>query len=292
MAKSGGKWLSLICLGIVLFLSLDNLSPAKSEIVTDRVSYDVYERSLHTIHVVTIPHDSNYIVTPGIGSELTPIGNFVQSQQAVAAINGGYFDPKNQKTTSYIIQQGKIVGDPRTNERLIDNPDLQPYLGKILNRVEFRRYLCGEQTRYDIVSHSVRVPTDCQLQDALGGGPGLLPQDSSVAEGFTAYQGSEIIRDAIASTSLNARSAVGITDRNDIVLVMVAQKTNISEKTGISLPDMTEFLLTLGATKAMNLDGGSSASLYYRGKTFYGKVDGEGNRIQRPIKSALLVTNR
>jgi exopolysaccharide biosynthesis protein len=42
----------------------------------------------------------------------------------------------------------------------------------------------------------------------------------------------------------------------------------------------------------MNLDGGSSSSFYYKGKTFYGKVNENGNPIKRPVKSALLIQLR
>jgi exopolysaccharide biosynthesis protein len=45
---------------------------------------------------------------------------------------------------------------------------------------------------------------------------------------------------------------------------------------------------TLGVEKAMNLDGGSSSSLYYKGKTLYGKVDEKGNLVRRSVKSVLL----
>ena len=46
----------------------------------------------------------------------------------------------------------------------------------------------------------------------------------------------------------------------------------------------------LGTVKAMNLDGGSSVSLYYDDRAVYGRVDKEGKVIQRSIKSALVVT--
>jgi exopolysaccharide biosynthesis protein len=46
---------------------------------------------------------------------------------------------------------------------------------------------------------------------------------------------------------------------------------------------------TLGVNKAMNLDGGSSSSFYYDGKAFYGKVDGQGERVERSVKSVLLL---
>jgi hypothetical protein len=181
------------------------------------------------------------------------------------------------------------VADPRFNERLIDNPDLKQYLNKILNRTEFRRYNCGELTQYDIQLHTAPIPPNCTLIESLGGGPGLLPQDTSVKEGFTAYQQGEKIRDAIGNDSLNARSAVGITQEGDVILAMVAQQWSQPLNSGISISELGSAMADLGAVKAMNLDGGSSASLYYDGRAIYGRVDKEGKEIIRPIKSVLSV---
>jgi exopolysaccharide biosynthesis protein len=111
-----------------------------------------------------------------------------------------------------------------------------------------------------------------------------------VEEGFIAYSNGKVIRDAIGSQGLNARSAVGITRDGDIVLAMVAQKPESATNSGISLPELAKFLSTLNVEKAMNLDGGSSSSIFYQDRTVYGKVDAEGNQIQRPIKSVLLVS--
>ena len=254
----------------------------------DVVDYRIIERSQYQIHVVTIPHNGNYQIEPVITGDLQPISDFVEAD-TVAAINGGYFDPVNQKTTSFMVERSQIVADPRFNERLVDNPDLKPYLRKIFNRAEFRRYSCGEATRYDIQLHSAPIPNDCTLIASLGGGPGLLPEDSSVAEGFVAYQNGEKIRDAIGNDSLNARSAIGITKEGDVILVMVAQDPNQPLDSGISLPKLAAEMSDLGVVKAMNLDGGSSASLYYGDRTIFGRVDREGKPVVRPIKSVLSV---
>ena len=281
--------LAIISLSIVILTNIDYLSVAESDSPKNEVRYDLVERSQYTIHTLIIPHDSNYSVTPEISGELQPIQSFI-GQDAIAAINGGYFDPFNQKTTSFIVRRSQIIADPRFNERLVDNPDLKPYLGKILNRAEFRRYSCKEETRYDIQPHFSPIPFNCTLKESLGGGPSLLPQDTSVAEGFIAYEDGEKVRDAIGSDSLNARSAVGITKDNDVILAMVAQQSDLPLNSGISLSELTDILSSLGAVKAMNLDGGSSASLYYDGRAIYGRVDKAGQKIQRPIKSVLLVT--
>ena len=280
------RWIAiLLSLGVILFLNINNLAQAK---FNPDIRYDVYQKSQYTIHTITIPKN-RYSVIPAVAADLTYLADFATEHNAIAAINGGYFDPKNKKTTSYIIKQEKIVADPRTNERLIDNQDLKLYLGKILNRAEFRSYLCGTTVEYDIVRHTAPVPPNCKLQDALGGGPSLLPADTSVAEGFTAYKDGELIRDAIGSNSPNARSAIAITKAGEIILVMVAQQPNTPTASGISLPELTSFLSTLNVSKAMNLDGGSSAALYYQDNVIYGKIDQQGNKIKRPVKSVLLV---
>ena len=295
MKKAGWIFLTLFSLSVILFTTLTKISSANPDSSNHQIRYEIIKRSQHTIYTITIPHNSNYTVIPKLSGKLQSLSDFVATNQGsqdkiVAAINGGYFDPINQKTTSFIIQQSKIVADPRFNERLVDNPDLKQYLGKIFNRSEFRRYNCEGKSQYDIQPHSAPVPSNCQLLDSLGGGPGILPTDTSVAEAFTAYQNGEQIRDAIGNDSLNARSAIAISDEGDIILAMVAQNPEQPLNSGISLPQLADFFSSLGIAKAMNLDGGSSASLYYDGQTFYGRVDKEGDKIKRPIKSVLLVT--
>lgn len=237
------------------------------------------------VHILWIPSGGKFLVTPALSSNLATVSEFAQKYKATAILNAGFFDPKNQKTTSYVIQQGKIVADPRKNERLVNNPNLKPYLNQILNRSEFRRYLCGN-VRYDIALHNEPPPRGCQLVDAVGGGPGLLPEETLVQEGFVDNAKG---RDALGSKQLNARTAVGMTSDGTIILLMVAQKPDAPTKSGMSLAAVADFMKSLGAETAMNLDGGSSSSLYYNGMSFYGKVDLDGNPIKRPVKSVLLV---
>ncbi|KAB8314906.1 phosphodiester glycosidase family protein [Tolypothrix campylonemoides VB511288] len=260
--------------------------PKETPLSEKSIQYKQYTLAQSEVHVLLIPSQSRFLVTPALSPYLNTVEKLQEKHRAVAIINGGFFDPKNQKTTSVVVVQGKLVADPRQNERLINNPNLKPYLAKVFNRSEFRRYLCGQAVRYDIVLHNVSPPTGCQLIDALGGGPQLLPELTLEQEGFVDSAHS---RDALGSTQPNARTAVGITRDGSIVLVMVAQKPKTPTNSGMSLPALADFLKSLGVQKAMNLDGGSSSSLYYNGKSFYGKVDLDGNPIKRPVKSVLLV---
>jgi len=106
--------------------------------------------------------------------------------------------------------------------------------------------------------------------------------------GFTSFNPTYIF--SRVTKRLNARSAVGITREGNILLVMAAQKPELPQNSGVSLPELAELMKSFGVEKAMNLDGGSSSALYYQGETFYGRVNRDGNRIKRPIKSVLVVT--
>lgn len=287
MRKIGLLSLTIVSLGILLWFNMRSLPPSIPTVTPSPPKTIRYlERTLpqSVAHILLIP--SRFLITPALSPKVSTVEEFAQKHRAIAILNAGFFDPANQKSTSYVILQGKLVADPKQNERLVNNPNLKPYLGQIFNRTEFRRYLCGQTIRYSIALHSESSPAGCQLVDAIGAGPQLLPELTSVQEGFVDNANK---RDALGSNQPNARTAVGITRDGSIVLVMVAQKASAPNNSGMSLPELADLMKTLGVQKAMNLDGGSSSSLYYNGRTFYGKIDLEGNPIKRPVKSVLLV---
>ncbi|MEH2046069.1 phosphodiester glycosidase family protein [Nostoc sp.] len=284
--------LILISLAIVLWFNLcfSTLSiPTIAASPPKTIRY--FDRNLPQgiAHILLIPANSKFLVTPALSQKVATVEEFAQKHQAVAILNAGFFDPANQKTTSYVVRQGKLIADPKENERLVNNPNLKSYLGQIFNRTEFRRYLCGQTIRYSIALHSQSPPAGCQLVDAIGAGPRLLPELTLEKEGFVDNANK---RDALGSNQPNARTAVGIIRDGSVILVMVSQKPSSPANSGVSLPALADLMKTLGADQAMNLDGGSSSSLYYNGKTFYGKVDLEGNSIKRPVKSVLLVQEK
>jgi Phosphodiester glycosidase len=232
-------------------------------------------------HIVKI--QGGYRVKPVIADDLQTVAQFAQKHQAIAAINGGFFDPKNQQTTSYVVMNQKTVADPKQNPQLTENPKLKQYLRQIFDRSEFRRYDCGGKTSYGIQAHSKPAPDGCQIADAIGGGPQLLPEVQAQREGFT---DPELGRDAIGSQVPNARSAIGITKDDAILLVMVAQT---QPKTGVTLAELATLMKSLGAESAMNLDGGSSSAIFYANKSVIGNVNDSGKSGERMVKSAIVV---
>ena len=240
------------------------------------------------VHVVTIP--PNYPIEVAVSDPLKTVEEFAADTGAMAVLNGGFFDPANGQTTSFVTVNGALVADPRDNDRLIDNPDLTVYMEQILNRSEFRRYRCGDDIRYDITFHNAPLPADCTLHSALGAGPQLLP-DTAQTEGFIDFADGSLIRDAIGTQQRTARSAIGLHADGTLVWVMVSQTEPDS---GMTLAELAEFMTNLNVQKALNLDGGTSSSLAWSvsdglAASYYGRLDQMGQPIQRPVKSVLLL---
>ncbi len=308
---------SLVTLGIVLFFNLGvgavvetfimNLSQGSfsknlplqqpkltlspDPMPTPELRYQIHNLPQSVVHSLEIPR--NYQVKMAIANELQTLPRFAANQRITAVLNGGFFDPQNQLSTSFVISQGQLVADPRQNPRLMGNPQLATYLDKILDRSELRLYTCsqnnGQTKRYQITNHNQPIPADCQLLESIGGGPQLLPELTAREEAFFETTNGTVVRDAIGLNQPNARTAVGIKANGDLVWIMVAQKSENPRNSGMSLPDLAKFMTQLGVVQALNLDGGSSSSFYYQGQTFYGKVNAEGDRIQRAVKSVLVL---
>lgn len=252
-----------------------------------------YDLSQATVRVAMFPESTT--ISVAVADDLEPISAFVDREisggTTPIVINGGFFDPQNGKTTSHLVVKGEVVGDPADNERLVDNPALQSYLPQILNRSEFRAYRCAPDTsargalRYDIVFHDAAIPEGCEIESLVGAGPQLLPEDTSELEAFTAYENGEWVRDAIGSSSPNARSAIGLDAEGAVYFLMVEATSDLP---GLTLPEVSEFATSLGIVKLLNLDGGSSSSLHMLNQTFYGRFDANGNPIERPVKSVIL----
>jgi hypothetical protein len=117
-------------------------------------------------HILVIPGDGRFAVTGAISPNVSTVEEFAQQRKAIAILNAGFFDPANQKSTSYVVINGQLVADPQDNERLVNNPKLKSYLNLIFNRTEFRRYLCGQITRYAIALHNQSPPAACRLVDS------------------------------------------------------------------------------------------------------------------------------
>src|SRR3989454_11076051 len=126
----------------------------------------------------------------------------------------------------------------------------------------------------------LEVWPDLEIASAVGGGPRLV-KDGQVFVPFAwEWFSPRHVRERAP------RTAVGITAANKVLLVTVDGRGR--QNTGMTLREMAELMVQLGAREAMNLDGGSSATMVVGGRVVNDPSDG----MERPIASALLVLRR
>ncbi|MGQ9629671.1 MAG: phosphodiester glycosidase family protein [bacterium] len=112
---------------------------------------------------------------------------------------------------------------------------------------------------------------------AIGGGPRLIKN----GEVFITAQEEGFRPDVFEGVA--PRTAVGVTEDNHLLLVVVDGRRLGS--VGISLRDLAKLMLSLGAYQAMNLDGGGSSTMVYRGRVVNIPSDGR----ERPVSAVILV---
>lgn len=113
---------------------------------------------------------------------------------------------------------------------------------------------------------------------AIGGGPRLV-KDGKI---FITSHEERFQPDIVNGRA--PRTAVGLTADNQLLMVTVnGRKRDVS--IGMTLTELAELMIDLGAVDAMNLDGGGSATLVVRDRVLNLPSDG----AERPVASALLV---
>jgi hypothetical protein len=112
-----------------------------------------------------------------------------------------------------------------------------------------------------------------RVLDVVGGNPTLVQGGRVVVEGAAA-----------AFFRRHPRTGVGVTPRGRVLLVTVDGRRP-GYSVGMTPRGFARLFVSLGAERALNLDGGGSTTMFVRGKVVNRPSDG----AQRPVSSALLV---
>lgn len=182
---------------------------------------------------------------------------------SLLTINTGFFDPKNQKTISYIVNDTQTIEDPLFNENLMANPVLRQNMQKILNRTEFRVLDCDSKLKYEIAQHNSRVDFLCSVQTSAQGGPQLLP-NLRLEEEFFIVKDKEgnIVRESASVLHKTARTLIGI--KNLEGGKQEAHIFIVTNKHPMDIYESRDLCASYGLDSAMAFDGGSSTSLNYK----------------------------
>ncbi|MEA5055178.1 MAG: phosphodiester glycosidase family protein [Propionicimonas sp.] len=154
---------------------------------------------------------------------------------AVLAINGAFY---GARTTGYVVANGQVYRDQATSA---DQEDLV-----ISADGSFSIIREGYVTAADLVSQGAVT--------VLSFGPGLVENGQSIVEA-----GDEVDK-AMAS---NPRTAIAQIDTLHYLFVVADGRTD--QSAGLNLDQLADFLVSLGATTAYNLDGGGSSTMWFSG---------------------------
>ena len=195
-------------------------------------------------------------------------------------INAGFFDPQNQKTISYIVNDRNTVADPLFNENILMNPVLRQNMDKILNRSEFRVVECDSKYHYEIVPHKTPVDFACSIVTSAQGGPLILPE-LKLEEEFFVVKNSEgkVIRESASVLERTARTIIGF--KGDKLTILI-----ITNKNPKNMYEVKDLCKSLGLERAMAFDGGSSTSFNYKKSIDVTSTKDSGGRM---LKSFMIV---
>jgi len=240
-------------------------------------------------------NSKKYSLRPWVNSPTSPTSQAGAQAKAVAAVNGGFFNLSNGESTSYVVVDGKLVCDPTTNKDLISNPKLMPFLQTIFNRSELRiGHPKGKEKALEIAFHKDLRKSGQSVPYVLGGGPQLLPKLTAKEEAFirTPSDGKQV--DSIGCNKTAARTAIGITADEHILILCVAGKGQDEFSSGITLEQLAQLLSSLGCQRALNFDGGTSTTMAIADRSSPGDVLKMvcGKSPETRVKSVLMIVPR
>ncbi len=223
--------LSTLGAALALIVALLLAIPAQA----DSVGYRVQFVNGFGCHVVQINLGSPTVkVTPILslrfpgGAE--PMSTICARERPVAAITGTFFSKTSLLPIGDIMIDGRLVHFGGMGSALAITPD---------NQASFRRIPYGRRQDWG------------PFETVMAAGPMLVEGGKvALAPAHEQFRDPHVLGRA-------SRTGVGLTANNK--LLMVATRENVS------LWEFAKVMLALGCTDAINLDGGSSTGLYYRG---------------------------
>lgn len=168
--------------------------------------------------------------------ELKPTSQFASENNAMVAINGGFFDVKNGGAVDYVKVKNQVVN--RTRE--------ESSRANAILLISKKRVEILPDSAVDFEMH--------KAPDILLSGP-LLVQDRVEVP----------LLNNPFNDNRHPRTALVITSDRKLIFIVVDGRNRMSE--GMRLTELSKVLRWLGAEDAMNLDGGGSSTLYVKGAT-------------------------
>jgi exopolysaccharide biosynthesis protein len=240
-------------------ISSDSSNKASNKNSTKVSIIEIKEASFNAkLMIIDDPSKVSLGLSPKLGQVGAPLSEIVKLNKAIGGINAGGFLDDNLMGTGanpdgIVIQNGvvKFKQAGLSNFNIIGfNKDNVLVIGNSLSLGEINK---------------------SNLKCVISFGPALV------------LNGVPLVTSG--GTSLQPRSAIG--QRKDGTVLLLAVDGREANSAGANYKDIQNLLLKYGAYNAANLDGGSSTTMNYLGKTINNPCDITGERL---IATAYLIT--
>lgn len=228
------------------------------------------------ICMLEIPQQSPYTLAFCYEPRLATTSRQARNHDAIAAINGTYFDMDHYNPICFLRINGQQVGE-NTPGKTAPNRKYYQY-GTLILQQGRPQFLIPDSNR--------RAEEKLTPPDIMTAGPLLLHQGKAIP----------MRDDRTFVTHRHNRTAIATRADSTIVLFTVDGRT--PQSAGMSLTELIQTLQWLGCTNALNLDGGGSTTLYVKGQPYQGIVNypSDNGRFdhqgERPVSSCILVKRK
>ena len=226
----------------------DSLIISKIQWKTVLVKKGVVYRKAEVPSLYNVPQNINIIEINGrdrklkIGIALAnpkqKTSQIAIERNAIAAINGSYFNMQNGKSVCYL----------RMGKEIIDTTSASEFSLRVTGAIKEKK------GKMEIIpwSKSLEVNYSGDNANVLASGP-LMLQRGQICDFSHCGQG--------FINTKHPRSAVCIT-KDCKILFITFDGRNPGKAGGVNIPELSHFLKILGAEYALNLDGGGSTTLW------------------------------
>lgn len=249
-----------ILLAILFFAILPSLAaqlpalewierPIAKGLIWKQVHTEVLFSSRQNLNLLEVDRRKRTLGLAWSPDTLIATSSFAGKAAAIAAVNAGFFDTRKGGSVTLLKVNGQIVN--KSNEKHVQDKSEILKGALVMGK--------GKKTRIEAAGPD-SMYLNKKYQSVLLTGPLLLLAGRPVNLAKRAF-----------NDNRHPRTCACITDDGKVLLLTADGRTD--QAYGLSLPELTTLLQSLGCRDAVNLDGGGSTTMWISGQPFNGVVN-------------------
>ena len=223
--------------------------PVAKGLIWKHVHTDALFSSWQNLNLLEINPRKRLLSLAWSPDTLIATSTFASKSIARSAVNAGFFDTKKGGSVTLLKVNGKLIN--RSNEKHVQDKSEILKGALVIGK--------GKKTRIEAAGPD-SIYLSKKYHSVLLTGPLLLLNGEPVKLAKRAF-----------NDNRHPRTCACVTDEGKVLLLTADGRTD--QAFGLSLPELTELMQSLGCRNAVNLDGGGSTTMWISGQPFNGIVN-------------------